>query len=481
MPKDTKGITVSKEKDFSEWYTQVIQKAELIDYSPVSGCYILRPTAYAIWENVQATFDQMIKADGVKNVYFPLFIPESLLSKESSHVQGFAPEVAWVTHGGNTPLGERLAVRPTSETIMYDAFAKWIRSYNDLPLRINQWCNVVRWEFKHPVPFIRAREFLWQEGHTAFAKKEEAVVEAQRILGYYEQVFHELYALPVLLGRKSESEKFAGADFTLSVEVVLPQGKAAQGATSHHLGQNFSRAFGITFSDEKQQQQHAWQNSWGLSTRSIGLMIMVHSDDKGLVLPPAVAPLSAVIVPILFDDSKKKVLKAVEEVQKRLTAKSITTHVDNRENYSPGWKFSDWELKGVPLRIEIGPKDVEKKLVTVVRRDTGEKKTVGMKTIEKEIPRLLQQIQENLYKKAERLVKENVVTVKNLKEAERELANKKIIFAPWCGNAKCEEQFKEKTTAKSLNSPLKQPAVKGEKCFHCGEKATSWFYWGKSY
>jgi len=311
MPKkNTQGLTVSRGQDFSEWYTQLIQKAELIEYSPVSGCYILRPNAYSIWEKVQHYFDALIKKDGVQNSYFPLFIPESLLIKEKNHVAGFAPEVAWVESGGHSQLGERLAVRPTSETIIYDAYAKWIRSYKDLPLRLNQWCNVVRWEFKHCTPFLRSREFLWQEGHTAFASREEAVQETEKMLDFYEQVFKDLYALPVLKGRKSEGEKFAGADFTLSVEAVLPNGKAIQGATSHHLGQNFAKAFEISFIDALNKKQYAWQNSWGLSTRSIGVMILMHSDDKGLVLPPSLASVQAVVVPILFDDSKKKVLAA---------------------------------------------------------------------------------------------------------------------------------------------------------------------------
>lgn len=479
--KDIKGITAQKEEDFSEWYTQVIQKAELIEYSPVSGCYIIRPNAYHIWEQVQQYFDQLIKKDGVKNAYFPLFIPESLLQKEKKHVQGFSAEVAWVTHGGDSKLQERLAVRPTSETVMYEAYAKWIRSHNDLPLRLNQWCNVVRWEFKHPMPFIRSREFLWQEGHTAFATKEAAVAEASRILGFYEKLFRELYALPMLIGRKSESEKFAGAEFTLSVEAVLPSGKAAQGATSHHLGQNFAKAFDISFLDEQGKKQFVWQNSWGISTRSIGLMIMVHSDDKGVVLPPHIAPTQVVIVPILFDDSKKKVLEEAWKLKKQLE-KNYSVHLDDREGYSAGWKFNEWEVKGLPIRIEIGPKDIEKKQMILVRRDTGEKEMVKINEAEKKIKELLEKIQENLYRQAEKDFKNSIVTVDKISDAEKNIENKKIIFAPWCSTTACEEKFKEKTGAKSLNSPFKQPLLrKGQSCFACKNSAQEWFYFGKSY
>ena len=478
---DTKGITVSREDDFSEWFTQLIQKAELIEYSPVSGCYILRPNAYFIWEKVQAYFDALIKQDGVKNAYFPLFIPEPLLSKEQQHIQGFAPEVAWVETGGSSKLAERLAVRPTSETIICDTYAKWIRSHNDLPLRLNQWCNVVRWEFKHCTPFLRSREFLWQEGHTVFATREEAQAEMYKILDFYEKVFRDLYAVPVFKGRKSEAEKFAGAEITTSVEAFLPNGKAIQGATSHHLGQNFAKAFGITFKDKNQKEQYAFQNSWGISTRSIGVMILMHSDDKGLILPPKVAHTQVVIVPLFFDEKKEKILAEVQSLQKKLQEKGISVHVDDREGYSPGWKYNEWELKGVPIRIELGPKDVEKRQAIIVRRDTGKKQPVSLPAIPKEVPSLLEDIQQSLYHKAEQWLKQSIVNVSSFKEAEKELKNNKLLFAPWCGSTKCEEQFKEKTGAKSLNAPFDQPKLKREKCFHCTEKATAWFYFGKSY
>jgi len=480
--KNTQGLSVTREEDFSEWFTQLIQKAELIDYSPVSGCYILRPNAYHIWERVQAYFDTLIKKDGVRNVYFPLFIPESLLTKEKNHVEGFAPEVAWVDYGGDTKLGERLAVRPTSETIMYDAYSKWIRSHKDLPLRLNQWCNVVRWEFKHCTPFLRSREFLWQEGHSAFATEQEVINDTQKIIDFYERTFREIYAIPTLQGVKSESEKFAGASYTLSVEAFLPNGKAIQGATSHNLGQNFAKAFDIKFKDGQQQDQFVWQNSWGLSTRSIGIMIMMHSDDKGLVLPPKVALRQVVIVPILFDDSKKEVLAQARVIQEKLEKKGISVELDDREDYSPGWKFNEWEMKGVPVRIELGPKDLEKKQVMVARRDTGEKQALLIAGIDNEVSLLLEQIHDDMYANAKKLLDENIIEVDSLAKAEKVVSGGKLVFAPWCGDGDCEEKFKEKSGAKSLNRPFEQPKLKkDQKCFACGEKAVFWFYFGKSY
>jgi prolyl-tRNA synthetase len=480
MGKDTKGLTATKEDDFSEWFTQLIQKAELIEYSPVSGCYILRPNSYSIWEKVRDFFDKLIKDDGVQNAYFPLFIPESLLTKEADHVEGFAPEVAWVETGGSTKLKERLAVRPTSETIMYDAYSKWIRSHTDLPIRLNQWNNVVRWEFKHCTPFLRSREFLWQEGHSAFATEKEVAKDTLKMLDFYAHTFEELYAIPTLKGKKSDSEKFAGAQYTLSVEAFLPNGKAIQGATSHHLGQNFGQAFDIRFTDKDQKEQYVWQNSWGLSTRSIGVMTIMHSDDKGLVLPPKVAHTHAVIVPILFDDSKIKVLEETQKIKQKLQKAGLTVHVDDREGYSPGWKFNEWEMKGVPLRLELGPRDLQNKQVMVARRDTGEKQALPIAGIEKSCELLLDKIQDNLFNNAKKLLKESIVEVQTFKEAEKAFKDQKIVYTQWCGHAHCEEDIKEKTTAKSLNSPLKQDPVSGN-CFHCKEPARFWFYFGKSY
>jgi len=471
-------ITAKKSEDFSEWYTQLIQKADLIEYTDVSGCYVLRPRAYSMWEKVQEFFNVELKKRNVKNAYFPLFIPEHLLNKEKEHVEGFTPEVAWVTHAGNSKLAERLAIRPTSETIIYDAYSKWIRSHNDLPLLINQWCNVVRWEFKNPIPFLRSREFLWQEGHTVHATSSVAEKEVYDILKLYKRIFEELFAVPMFEGLKSEKEKFAGAVFTTSVETFLPSGKAIQGATSHHLGQNFSKAFNISFLDKEGKSQFGWQNSWGITTRSIGIMIMMHSDDKGLVLPPKVASTQVVVVPILFEDSKKKVLAKCSEIVKSL--EGFTVDVDDREGYSPGWKFNEWEMKGIPIRVEIGPKDLAKNQVVLVRRDTGDKTAVKVSTLKKAIPEMLDSIQDNLFKKAKKVLKSSLVEVSNFKEFSAAIKDKKIVLANWCGEPKCEEMIKEKTGAKSLNMPLKQPKVSG-KCPFCGSSAKVVARFGKSY
>ncbi len=482
MSKNTLGITVKKSEDFSEWYTQLIQKAELADYSAVSGCIIYRPNSYGIWEKIRDEIDQRFKAIGIKNAYFPLFIPEKLLQKEAAHIQGFSPEVAWVTHAGESKLDERIAVRPTSETIMYDSYSKWIRSHRDLPLRLNQWNNVVRWEFKHPTPFLRGREFLWNEGHTAFATKKEAEAEKDQIIGIYKEVCDNYLALPSLIGKKSEKEKFAGAEYTVSMEFLMPHGKAVQGPDFHHDGQIFAKAFEITFLDEKGQKQYAWQNTWAISTRMLGVLFAVHSDDKGLVLPPRVAELQVVIVPILFDDSREKVLKEARKVKEKLEKQGIPAHLDDRSDYSPGWKFSEWEMKGIPVRIEIGPKDLEKKHATVVRRDTGEKQPLPLSGLHTKIGPLLETIQRDLYTKAEDFLKRSIIKVEDSKAGEKALAADKLIFAPWCGTESCEEQWKEKTGAKSLNSPFEQPRMKkGQQCFACTKKASFWFYFGKSY
>lgn len=477
--KETVGITSTKDDGFSEWYTQVLQKADMIEYTDVSGCYILKPRAYAIWEKIQEFFNAEIKKRGVKNAYFPLLIPEHLLTKEKEHVEGFSPEVAWVTHSGDSELAERLAIRPTSETIMYPAYSKWIRSHNDLPLKLNQWCNVVRWEFKTPVPLLRSREFLWQEGHTVFATKKEAEAEVYDILHLYKRVFEELLAIPVFEGVKSEKEKFAGADFTTSIETFAPTGKAIQCGTSHHLGQNFAKAFDISFTDEKGQKQFAWQNSWGISTRGIGIMIMIHSDDKGLIVPPRVAPTHVVIVPIIFEDSKKEVLAKCKEIAEELN--SFEVEVDTRENYTPGWKFNDWEMKGVPLRMELGPKDLAKKQVVLVRRDTGEKAFVPMADVKKKVAELLDKIQDGLFNKAKKFIEASTVDAADFSKFKEAVESKKMVKAKWCGEEECEEMIKyESGGAKSLNILLDQPKISG-KCVRCGKPAKCVALFAKSY
>lgn len=476
---ETKGIGVKKAENFSDWYTEVILKAEMADYSPVSGCMVFLPRSYAMWEFIQEHLNREIKRRGHKNAYFPMFIPERLLTKEAEHFAGFVPEVAWVTHGGETPLEERLAIRPTSETIMYTMFAKWIQSWRDLPLLLNQWCSVVRWETKAVKPFLRTREFLWQEGHTAHATLEEAEKEVREILDVYKEMVETLLAVPVLAGVKSESEKFAGAHKTTTIETIMPDGKALQMGTSHNLGQNFSKAFGITFLGEDNQTHHAWQTSWGVSTRMIGAMVMVHSDDKGLVIPPRVAPEQVVIIPIYYGE-KKEVIGKVERVEKLLKDAGIRVFVDNREDKTPGWKYNEWELKGVPLRIEIGPKDVEKGSVVVVRRDNGKKEFVADGEMATKIPGLLEDIQKGLLKKAQELLQRSTTEVHDYESFKKVLEEKKgFLKCSWCESPDCEAKVKNETGATVRLIPFDSKAVGS--CAVCGEKAAAVAYFARSY
>jgi len=479
---DTKdiGITVKKSEDFSEWYTQIILKSELVEYGPVSGCMIIRPYAYSIWESVQEFFNKEIKILGVQNAYFPMLIPENLFQKEKEHVEGFTPEVAWVTHGGDTLLPEKLAIRPTSETIMYDSYKKWIRSWRDLPLRLNQWCNIVRWEFKHPVPFLRTREFLWQEGHTAFATKAEAEKEVLEILDIYEKVMEELYAVAVLKGVKSENEKFAGAVYTTSVETFFPNGKAIQIATSHLLGQNFSKAFDISFLNQNGEKDYAWQNSWGISTRSIGIMLGIHGDDKGVVMPPRVAPIQVVIVPIIFDDTKEKVLNKCNELKNELTKHNIRVFIDDSD-YRPGWKFNKWELKGVPIRIELGPKDLVSEKLKVAYRYDNTKEIIDIAThhVTNHVIKKLNEIHDKMLENSKKMLREAIIPCNSIDDMQRIVEDKKLVFAPFCNDKACEEEIKEKTGAKSLNTSLTEK-YEDLKCINCG-KTAKLFYFGKSY
>ncbi|MBN2141777.1 proline--tRNA ligase [Candidatus Woesearchaeota archaeon] len=477
------GITVKKADDFSEWYTQVIKKADLIDYGIVSGCMVIKPYGYAIWERIQAFLDSEFKKLGVKNAYFPMLIPESLLKKEQEHVEGFTPEVAWVTHAGESKLDERLAIRPTSETIMYDSYAKWIRSHRDLPLKINQWCNIIRWEFKHPMPFLRTREFLWQEGHTVFASRKEAEEEVLDILDLYARAFEEMYAVPVLKGTKSETEKFAGAVYTTSVETFMPNGKAIQGATSHFLGQNFSKAFDISFINQDEKRDFGWQNSWGFTTRSVGIMIAMHGDDKGLVLPPRIAPTQVVVVPILFSknpEASEKVLSLARDVYSDLQKAGIRVELDDDAEKSPGFKFNSWELKGVPLRIEIGPKDVEKESVVFARRDTGTKESVPVTKAPAKVGELLGAIQKALFEKAKRFLQSKVVEAKDMYAVEKVIKDGGIALCSWCGSLECEEKAKDATGAKSLNIPFDKHAPK-DPCFACKKESKHRIHFAKSY
>ncbi|MCR4335402.1 MAG: proline--tRNA ligase [archaeon] len=474
------GITVKKDEDFSEWYNQVVQKAQLADYGPVKGFMVIRPHGYALWEAIQNYFNKVMDKHKVSNAYFPLLIPESFFRKEAEHAQGFEPELAWIekSKGEESKDEERVAIRPTSETIMYDSYAKWIRSWRDLPLRINQWCNVLRWEVKQTKLFLRTREFLWQEGHCVYATKEECDKEVRLFLDAYKKMVEELLAIPVIAGKKTDSEKFAGALYTTTIEALMPDGKSLQMGTSHNLGQGFAKSFGLKFLDEESKEQLPWQSSWGFSTRLIGSIVMVHGDDKGVVLPPRIAKQKAVIVPILFDNAKEKVLKKCSEVEKTLS--SINAFVDDRENYSPGWKYSDAELKGIPLRLEIGPKDLEKKHVVVVRRDNGKKEFVKEKDIKKRVGEILEEMHSDMFNKAKKFMDANIVEAKNWSEFEKGIKSKKMVSVHFCGDASCEEEIKSETTATSRCIPFDQKKSEG-KCVKCEKPSKEKVLFAKSY
>lgn len=474
-----KEEAVKKEDDISKWYTEVITKGDLFDYSDVSGCIIIKPYCYQIWEIIKEETDKRFKKVGIKNCYFPLFIPEKHLSREAEHVEGFAPEVAWVTHTGKTKLQERLAVRPTSETIMYPSYSKWIRSWRDLPLRLNQWNNVVRWEFKNPVPFMRSREFLWNEGHTVFATKEEAEAERDQILGIYQDILKNYMAIYGVAGFKSEKEKFAGAEYTTSIESFLESGKAIQGPDFHHDGQKFAKAFDITFLDKNEKKQYAWQNTFAITTRMIGVMVMMHGDNKGLVMPPKVAPLQAVIVPIFKSDNKESVIKEAEKIKSSLNCR---TELDDRDEYSPGWKFNEYELKGVPIRIEIGPKDIEANQAVVVRRDTGKKEPVKIPQLKEKVNSLLKEIHDNLYNKSRENFEKSIVETTDFNELKKAIADRKMAFAPFCDEISCEDEIKEAAPGVTTRcSPFDSKVPKDAKCIYCGKPAKMMIYFAKAY
>ena len=476
------GITVKKSENFSEWYTQAVLKSELADYAPMKGCIIFREYSYAIWEKIQQIFDKRIKERGHKNAYFPVFIPESLLRKEAEHFEGFVPECAWVTIGGNSQLEERLAVRPTSETIIYAMYAKWVRSWRDLPIKLNQWCNIVRWETKATKPFIRTREFLWQEGHTAHATKEEADQEVMEILGIYKDLMENYLAIPVLTGRKSENEKFAGALYTTTLEALMPDGRALQMGTSHNLGQNFAKVFDIKYIGPDEKEHYVWQTSWGISTRLIGAIVMVHGDDRGLIIPPKIAPIQAVVIPIFYKEVEKEViLKKAKEIFEKLKNSGISTVLDDRSEYTPGWKFHHWELKGVPLRIEIGPKDLEKKQVTLARRDTFERTTAKEEEVVQAVRKMLEEIQANLYKRAKEFLESHITTVKNYEEFKEALKKKGgFIKACWCSSSTCEKKIKEETGATIRLIPFEKEEPFSN-CVYCGKEAKEVAYFAKAY
>jgi len=496
-----------KDENFAMWYSDVIVLSEMISYYDISGCYILRPWSYKIWELMQVWFNAKIQALDVENAYFPLFVSQDRLEKEKDHVEGFAPEVAWVTRSGDGELAKPIAVRPTSETIMYPAFSDWIKSHRDLPLKLNQWSNVVRWEFKDPTPFLRSREFLWQEGHTAHVDYEDSQVMVMQALDLYRDVYQELLAVPVIPGYKTEKEKFAGGHQTTTVEAYIPgSGRAIQGATSHNLGQNFGKMFDITFQDEKGNSQTAWQTSWGLTTRTIGVMVMVHGDDTGLVLPPAIAPLQAVIVPII--SKKLKVEDATpycESILKDLVGAGIRAKLDDRVIYNPGWKYNHWEQKGVPVRIEVGPRDIENKQARVVVRYNGEKVDMMVDNLGQALQTKLDEIQNAMFAKAKETRDSHLVQVTEWKDFVPNLELNNLVLTPWCGgehqdwedwvkNKSREESLASRgeegedercatsVAAKTLCIPFDQPELpEGTKCIASGLPATCWVLWGRSY
>ena len=478
MSKDKKLVEAitAMDEDFAQWYTDIVKKADLIDYSSVRGCMIIRPYGYAIWELIQKDLDRRFKETGHQNVYMPMFIPESLLQKEKDHVAGFAPEVAWVTHGGSEELTEKLCVRPTSETLFCEHYANIIHSYRDLPKLYNQWCSVVRWE-KTTRPFLRTLEFLWQEGHTAHATAEEAQEETIRMLNVYAQFCEEVLAIPVVKGRKTEKEKFAGAMATYTIESLMHDGKALQTGTSHNFGDGFARAFDIQYTDKNNQLQYVHQTSWGMTTRLIGALIMVHGDDNGLVLPPAVAPVQLVIIPV--QQHREGVLEKACELKERLE-KIVRVQLDDSDKM-PGWKFSEHEMRGVPLRLEIGPKDIEKNQCVLVRRDTGEKSFVSLDELESQIPALLKSIQQGLLEKARNMRDKKTYTALNLESFINICETSPgFIKAMWCGDRACEDQIKEKTGATARCMPFEQEKL-SDTCVCCGKPAKHMVYWGKAY
>ena len=479
MAKDKKLVEAitSMEEDFAQWYTDVVKKADLIDYTSVKGCMVIKPAGYAIWELIQKQLDARFKETGVENVYLPMFIPESLLQKEKDHVEGFAPEVAWVTHGGLNELDERLCVRPTSETLFCDFYKNDIQSYRDLPKVYNQWCSVVRWE-KETRPFLRSREFLWQEGHTAHATAEEAEARTEQMLNVYADFCEEVLAMPVVRGRKTDKEKFAGAEATYTIEALMHDGKALQSGTSHNFGDGFAKAFGIQYTDKDNTLKYVHQTSWGMTTRLIGAIIMVHGDDSGLVLPPKVAPTQLMVVPIM--QKKEGVLEKAAEIADAIKAAGIRVKVDDSDK-NPGWKFSEQEMRGIPLRVEIGPKDIEAGQAVLVRRDTREKYVTPIDQIPAKAVELLETIQKDMFERALAHREENTHEATTWDEFNNIITTKQgFIKAMWCGETECEEAIKEETGASTRCMPFAQETL-ADTCVHCGKPAKSMVYFGRAY
>lgn len=477
MAKEKKLVEsiTSMEDDFAQWYTDVVKKAELMDYTSVKGCMVFKPAGYAIWELIQRQLDDRFKATGVENVYLPMFIPEGLLQKEKDHVEGFAPEVAWVTHGGLNPLQERLCVRPTSETLFCDFYKNEIESYRDLPKVYNQWCSVVRWE-KETRPFLRSREFLWQEGHTAHATAEDAENRTIQMLNLYADFCEQVLAIPVVKGRKTDKEKFAGAEATYTIEALMHDGKALQSGTSHNFGDGFAKAFGIQYTDKDNKLKYVHQTSWGMTTRLIGAVIMVHGDNSGLVLPPKVAPTQVMIIPIM--QKKEGVLEKAAQIKEVLS--NYRVKVDDSDK-SPGWKFSEQEMRGIPVRVEIGPKDIEANKAVIVRRDTREKIEVSLDEIESKVGEVLDAMQHDMLERAREHREKHTYIATNYDEFKEAVATKPgFIKAMWCGDEACENKIKEDTTATSRCMPFEQEQI-SDKCVCCGKPAKAMVYWGKAY
>ena len=487
------GITVSKNDNFSEWYTQVVIKAELADYAPVKGLIVLRPDGYSIWESIKESLDKKLKETGHRNGFLPVLIPESLLSKEKEHFEGLNPEVFWVTHSGNSEIGERLALRPTSETLAYSLFSKWIKSWRDLPLKINFWNSALRAEIKGTKPFLRTSEFLWQEGHTVHATKDEAEKEVADILELYKKTIEEELAVPVVTGKKSEKDKFVGAVHTDTLESLMPDGKALQMGTSHFLGQNFSKPFDVKYLDENNVETFAWQTSWGVSWRLIGGMIMTHGDDKGLVLPPKIAPIQVVIIPIYYSkEDRENIVQKARQIKDSLSNSDIRVHLDDRDHLTPGFKFNDWELKGIPIRIEIGPKDIAKNQFVLVRRQNRTKTSINradstkMEEVQEEPVALqekisyeLENIQKEMFDAAKKILDERVVRVSEYQKFKKELDNGKMIDCSWCGNQTCEDKIKEETGADIRVIPSDK--TKAETCIYCKNSGTTNVLFARGY
>ena len=465
------------DEDFAKWYTDIVIKTELADYTDTKGCIAIKPYGYEIWENIRNYADKLFKESGVKNVYFPLLIPESLLQKEKDHVEGFAPEVAFVTVAGGEKLDERLVIRPTSETMFSVLYSKWLKSWRDLPMVYNQWCSVLRWE-KETRPFLRSREFLWQEGHTIHETKEEATNRTLKMLEIYAKIVEDFLAIPTLKGRKTPKEKFAGAEETYTIETLMRDGRALQAGTSHYFGQNFTKPFNVTFQNKEGKEEYAYQTSWGISTRLIGAIIMAHGDERGLKLPPKVAPIQVRIIPIAMH--KEGVLEKAEEI-KNLLAKDFRVDVDARDQFSPGYKFNDCELKGIPVRLEIGPRDIENGECILVRRDTAEKVTVKLENINEEVAKMLEDIHNNMFDLCKKRLEEKTFVAKTMEEFEKQInTNQGYIKAMWCGSEECEDKIKELTGAHSRCIPFEEEHV-SDTCVCCGEKAKHFVVWGRQY